>query len=173
VATEQGATSDISYKRGSTEMAEGQSNGNGNGYYGRVSTIIQTVTVVSLFVAGFWGAVILPLKTALDDIDKSKLTVNEHGEFKYRLDRELSEIREKAKDFALRLELQPHWAELTRLQSDIVPRGEHLEHWRSVDQQFIELKREIDAVRSQVGNTYTLGDEIKRLQHDMELMRAK
>jgi hypothetical protein len=171
VATEQGATSDILYKGGFTEMAEGQINGNGNGYYGRVSTIIQTVTVVSLFVAGFWGAVIMPLKSTLDDIDKTKLTINEHSEFKYRLDRELSDIRDKAKDLPPRLELQPHWAELTRLQSDIVPRGEHLEHWRSVDQQFVELRREIDAVRSQVGNTYTLGDEIKRLQHDMDQLR--
>jgi hypothetical protein len=109
-------------------MAEGQINGNGNGYYGRVSTIIQTVTVVSLFVAEFWGAVIMPLKSTLDDIDKTKLTINEHSEFKYRLDRELSDIRDKAKDLPPRLELQPHWAELTRLQSDIVPRGEHLEH---------------------------------------------
>jgi hypothetical protein len=92
VATEQGATSDILYKGGFTEMAEGQINGNGNGYYGRVSTIIQTVTVVSLFVAGFWGAVIMPLKSTLDDIEKTKLTINEHSEFKYRLDRELSDL---------------------------------------------------------------------------------
>jgi hypothetical protein len=70
VATEQGATSDILYKGGFAEMAEGQINGNGNGYYGRVSTIIQTVTVVSLFVAGFWGAVIMPLKSTLDDIER-------------------------------------------------------------------------------------------------------
>jgi hypothetical protein len=101
------------------------------------------------------------------------LTINEHSEFKYRLDRELSDIRDKLKDFPPRLEVQPHWAELTRLLSDIVPRGEHLEHWRSVDQRFVELRREIDAVRSQVGNTYTLGDEIKRLQHDMEQLRTK
>ena len=40
-------------------------------------------------------------------------------------------------------------------------------------QQFGELRREIDAVRSQVGNTYTLGDEIKHLQHDMDQLRVK
>src|SRR5215467_12925519 len=84
---------------------------NGNGFSQRYSTIIQTVTVMALGVAGFWGSVISPMQNEIKD----KLSKEEHAEFKLRIDKDILRI-----EYAL--------AELNR---KIVPRDEHGERWRA------------------------------------------
>jgi hypothetical protein len=76
------------------------------------------------------------------------------------------------KEFPTRLELKPYLSDLDTLKASVVGRGEHVERWRSIDQQMAEVNKQIESVRAQFGTAYTLGDEVKRLQHDIDLLRV-
>jgi DNA repair exonuclease SbcCD ATPase subunit len=164
--------------------------------YQNYSTIISTVTVVALFVAGFWGAVIMPMQGELRILADQKLTIGEHNEFKSRvnqeladlaslkvavaehtefktrLDKELIAMTQTIKEVPTRLELKPYLSDLDNMKASVVGRGEHVERWRSIDQQMAEVNKQIESVRAQFGTAYTLGDEVKRLQHDIDLLRV-
>ena len=57
-------------------------------------------------------------------------------------------------------------SDITELRSEVVPRGEHLEKWRSNDERFAEVERQIassrDAALSEQRHTQSDLDEVKK-----------
>jgi hypothetical protein len=80
------------------------------------STIISTVTVVALFVAGFWGAVIMPMQGELRILADQKLNISEHNEFKSRVNQELADLA------SLKVAVAEHTEFKTRLDKELIAR---------------------------------------------------
>ena len=135
-----------------------------NGFTNRYAIILQTITVVALFVAGFWAAVVSPMQGQIND----RVTLEAHNEFVRRTDQSIEQIRDQIKQLTPREELQVRWDILTKLSNEIVPRGENAEHWLSIANQIAEENRQIDSMRNQLGSAYTLADEVRRLQQQID-----
>lgn len=90
------------------------------------------------------------LKAQLETVQGNYLTKSEHGEFKLRIDQDL-----------------------TRLNQQIVPRTEN-DVWRkSIDEQLLTESDRLNELRNATTSTYTLHDEITHLQGDIAEMRKQ
>lgn len=125
-----------------------------NGFSQRYSTIIQTVTVVGLFVGAFWGAVIQPLASRLDGIEHNTISRAEFREFGIRLDAEI-----------LRLT-----ADSEKQRDGLVTRGEHTQKWAADAATFANLQRQIDDTRKELGGTWSMRDALVQLQTRIDRM---
>lgn len=140
-------------------------NGNGNGNYSqRYGVIIQTVTVVAIFIAGFWTAVVMPIRSQLDQT----LPIREHEEFKHRLDDKF--LDQKAE---LQREIEENSVRVRRLEDGIVTRGELQQIWAKDAEQVSNIQREIDELKKEFGGTFTLGDKVKELQTQLDEIRTQ
>ncbi len=129
-----------------------------NGFSQRYSTIIQTVTVVALFIAGFWGSVIQPLTVRQDKLEAkfdSSISRSEHEEFKLRIDRDIARID------AARL----------RDKSEVVPRSEHETERQAMQSDIKTVSDRLNELRTATTATYTMRDEIQRLQVEITELR--
>jgi hypothetical protein len=133
---------------------------NGNGFSQRYSTIIQTVTVVALFIAGFWGAVIQPLTTKINE----SISRQEHEEFKLRVDRDL--IRLEAE------RLRDKDGFRARFTRDVVPRSEHETERAAMMHDISVVSDRLNELRTATTSTYTMRDEIQRLQTELTELRT-
>jgi len=136
---------------------------NGNGWGQRYAMIIQTVTVVAMFFAGFWAAVISPMVSRQDKIETKIewftkdnradfLSIHEHQEFKQRVDKTLDAMS----------------LELIRLREGQVTRGEHLQKWASDAGVIVNIQRQIDDIKRDFGQTYSLKDALSEMQKRLE-----
>ena len=67
-------------------------------------------------------------------------------------------------------------ADLDRLQSAIVPRGEHEQRWNSQGQRDGEIQRQVDDLRGRMEGIYSPKDQIQSMQRhieDLEAARAR
>lgn len=143
-------------------MADGNNFTNG-AYAQRYSTIIQTVTVVGLFVAGFWAAVISPMQTHLDKVDKIYLSLREHDEFKLRIDQRLKDVSDG---------LIGHLNDdVNKLKEGQVSRAEHIQHWNESAERFIALTTRLNELQKDFNGSYNIGDQIKNLQKQLDDIR--
>lgn len=51
-------------------------------------------------------------------------------------------------------------AALMKMQDGIVPRGEHQERWRSLEGADLNLQRQVDSIRSDLGSSFSLNDAL-------------
>lgn len=163
-------------------MGNGELNGgnNGNGYSGgngaaRVSSfygsLLQSVTVVALFVAGFWAGVIVPLQNAQHD----SVTKSEFLEFKQRMDEHNKQLvtdvvprneNDRAwKDLDQRLSSTEHGLSSTMTRDEIVSRLEN--H----TQQTNSLRTDLTDLTKEIGRTYNVGDQVKSMQLQIDDLR--
>lgn len=61
--------------------------------------------------------------------------------------------------------------DIKRIDSNIVPRGEHEERWRAQDQALAGEQREIDEIRQDLGSTYSLKDALTHMQTDIDKLK--
>jgi hypothetical protein len=134
-----------------------------NGYAQRYSTIIQTVTVVGLFVAGFWAAVISPMQGHIDKFDHAYLAIREHDEFKFRIDQRLKDVVDGQISLII--------SDIIKLKDQQVTRAEHIQHWNESAERFNALTARLNELQKDFNGSYNLGDQIKNLQKQLDDLR--
>lgn len=131
-----------------------------NGYIsrGNMTIILSSAGLVMLA----FGAFITQQNSAVDrqisDVKRSiehTLRKDEHEEFKLRLDRDINLIRE----------------EQQRRGSSIVPRTEHEARWASTSKDLALLSERLNELRNATSSTYTIRDEVHRMQTEVSEMR--
>jgi predicted RNase H-like nuclease (RuvC/YqgF family) len=164
--------------------AEEHPNNNWSSKYGN---ILQTMTVVGVALGGVYAGVIAPIHEGLRDLQvkvdqirpagqkdmekvsnfflseiKDKLTKEEHVEFKLRVDKTIE---------GLQTEISSLRAEVSYLRDNQVTRQEHVTHWDQIKENFFTMSGQIDSLRKDFGGQYTVGEEIKQLQGQINDLR--
>lgn len=62
--------------------------------------------------------------------------------------------------------------DIRQLNDNIVTRGEHTQHWAKTDADIASLQKQIDQVRSDFGNTYSLHDALGDLQKRLDRLEG-
>lgn len=126
---------------------------NGNGYInrGNMTVMISAAGLVMLAFGGFItfqnGNTDRRLSDIREDI-KGMLRKDEHEEFKLRIDKDL-----------------------TAIHKDIVPRTEHEARWEASEKEATLLAARLNELRTSTTSTYTLRDEVSRLQTEISELR--
>ena len=155
---------------------------NGNGFTQKYGTIIQTVVLLSIFVAGFSSWVITPIQHAVAQFQKDTLSLREYGEFKTGLMRQIERLQVgvdhcipqqelDARIHAMDKRLDALHDTLAQLQAGMIPRTEHEQHWVTQEAKNHELSDRIVELRRDFGNTYSIGDQLKTLQKQIDDLR--
>lgn len=132
-----------------------------NGYISRGNMTV-VMSAAGLVMLAFGGFITFQNNATNGRIDELRESVKhaiprgEHDEFKYRLDRDIGLIRE----------------EQQRRSSSIVPRTEHEARWISIDRNIALLSERLNELRNATASTYTIRDEMKRMQAEVSEMRA-
>lgn len=131
-----------------------------NGYISRGNMSIILVAA-GLIMGGFgWvfsnqAATINGRIDELREAQKHVISRGEHDEFKLRLDRDIGLIRE----------------EQQRRFTDIVPRTEHEARWASTTKDLSLLSERLNELRNATSSTYTIRDEVHRMQTEVSELR--
>lgn len=59
-------------------------------------------------------------------------------------------------------------AALMKIHDGVVPRGEHQERWRSLENADNSLQRQLDSFRAEFGSSYSLNDALQSIQARLE-----
>jgi hypothetical protein len=137
-------------------MAMAMAKSNGDGFTERYSTIIQTITVVSMFVAAFWAGVILPINKELEEINKNGIFRSEETEIKENINRRFDADQVR----------------LYKLEDGQVTRNELSEHWSTTEKEIAALHIELSDIQKEL-NTYGIGEAIKALQKQLDDLRLQ
>lgn len=135
---------------------------NGNGKLSLITASAATCGVVLAVVAYLGSLSLDPMREAVKELKEiSKLQIQstiqgaisnaEHGE-------KIKSLEEKSTLAT---------AKIKELDDKVVPRGEHTEKWKANDQAFVNIQKQIDDIRKDVGSTYSLGDKIKEMQEQI------
>lgn len=92
----------------------------------------------------------------LREVARRAIPRGEHDEFKLRLDRDIGLLRE----------------EQQRRYTSIVPRTEHEARWVASDRNIVLLSERLNELRNATASTYTIRDEVHRMQTEVSEMRA-
>lgn len=131
-----------------------------NGYAQRAGLVLQTVVVVSLFVGAFWAGVIAPLNQRQERLDEKLagyITREEHAEFKLRIDKDIANLNDRT----------------LRDRQQVVPRTEHEARWHATDENIKLLSDRLNELRTATASTYTVRDEVVRLQNELSDIRSR
>lgn len=138
-------------------MAEPNGNGYTNNFAQRYSAIIQTITVVALFVGGFWAAVISPLSTRFDRMDQETIKVREYS------------FSEKKFDERINLLISGQ----ERLRTEVLTKAQ-FEAQQSADKQHFErMQSDLKDLRDFIGGTYSIKDALAQQQKQLDALTAK
>lgn len=131
-----------------------------NGYIsrGNMTIILSSAGLIMLA----FGAFITQQNTAtdrrIDDIKselRRTLAKDEHEEFKLRIDKDIARI-------AARIEAD---------RTAVVPRTEHEARWISTSKDLALLSERLNELRNAASSTYTIRDEVHRMQTEVSEMR--
>lgn len=147
----------IKTPRGVKRSAPMSGHESGNGFAARYSTIIQTITVVALFVGGIWAGVIQPLSSRVDELEKNSVTVRESKDTRDDFNRRFDELR----------------LSILKLQDNQVPRTEHQEHWNEEAERIKSLRDNYVDLQKEFQSTYGVSDVIKTLQKGLDDLRQE
>lgn len=132
-----------------------------NGYIsrGNMTVVMSAAGLVMLAFGGFITFQNNATNGRIDELRESvkhAISRGEHDEFKLRLDRDIGLIRE----------------EQQRRFTNIVPRTEHEARWAATDRNIALLSERLNELRNATSSTYTIRDEMKRMQLEVSEMRA-
>jgi hypothetical protein len=88
---------------------------------------------------------------------KLLLTKDEHREFVLRTDKDIARIDAQTND----------------LRNRQVSREEHIQHWGEIDDKHNSLRQQVYELRKDFVGTYTVGDQIKNIQKQIDDIRGK
>jgi hypothetical protein len=128
-----------------------------NGWSSKYSMVLQTVTVVGLFVGAFWVAVVQPQSVRLEKLETNELSLREHEAFKEKVEGEIKAIN----------------AEILRIRTEIVPRSTHELKWKDDDDKIAHMQNELHDLRENIIGTYSTKDAIANLQKQLDIVRDK
>lgn len=132
-----------------------------NGYISRGNMTV-VMSAAGLVMLAFGGFITFQNNATNGRIDELRESVKhaiprgEHDEFKLRLDRDILLVRE----------------EQQRRYAGIVPRTEHEARWAASDRNIALLSERLNELRNATSSTYTIRDEMKRMQLEVSEMRA-
>lgn len=144
-------------------MSAAPSNGNGRANIASLVGTAATVVAVVLAIVGYLGRLSIdPLSDGVKD-NKSRIEqiIRDSDNLYVRKDESLA-YRKRIDDILLKI-----GGEIDK----IVPRGEHIEKWASNTAALSAQQRQIDEIRRDLGSSYSLGDKIKELQRQIEMLR--
>jgi hypothetical protein len=90
------------------------------------------------------------------DVKAVYVTIPAQAEFKARVDKTLDRFD----------------TEFLRIRNEMVPLSTHQQKWDSDKLVMINIQKQIDEMRIQAGSSFTLGDKLKELQHQLDDIRA-
>lgn len=128
----------------------------GNGFVSRYGVILQSVTVVALFMAGAWTVVGSPMLDSLRSIQKD---INADHAWTQKQDVQIKHLEESI----TRID--------DRYEKHVVPRPEHEMRNKQSDAQMALISERLNELRRDTYRTITVGDEIKRLQTEISDLR--
>lgn len=132
--------------------------GNGTAQWSqKYSTILQTVTVVALFISGFYVAIIWPIESRLADLDRDKLSEIESKIIREDWNRRFEENR----------------SGILKLQDNLVPRSEHEEHWANQAERLGDVHNQLSDMQKEFHDVFNAGDALKSLQKELDDLRAQ
>lgn len=130
---------------------DGDSHDSSNSWSTRYTGIIQTITVVSIFVSGFWLAVIQPISETIKKVETNTLTLREYEEFKLDVNRRFEQIQ----------------TEVESLRTAQVTRAEHERHWADSDSKLNNIheimQKQIDDLKTQIDQMNNQINQLNRL----------
>lgn len=130
--------------------------GNGNGFAQKYSVIIQTITVVAIFMAGAWTVIGSPMFENIRTIQKD---LNTDHAWTQKQDVQIKHLEESI----LRID--------DRHEKHVVPRSEHDIKNKQSDAQMALISERLNELRRDTYRTVTVGDELKRLQTEVADLR--
>lgn len=157
-------------------------NGNGNGFIARYGMIVSTVGIAIVAIGGFWGAVINPIAARMEKLEgrleTQHLTIREHDEFKLRLDRENSRLRDDVKVIVPRSEHEARWLAFDKnmariedrfsdAQKLVVPRDELMGRLVFLENNFKLISDRLSTLREAVTAPYPVREQIDRLTNEL------
>ena len=154
-------------------------NSRSNDFASRYTIIIQTITVVAFFIGGFWAGVIAPVQDRLTRVEKHYLQISEFEQFKSDAERRMKDnetdklswqVHNQFKEDTLnRISVMNN--DITRIRTDQVTRSEHEQHWSDTKDRISSLFDEIASVRHDFSSSYTIADQMKSLQKQLDDLR--
>lgn len=129
---------------------------NGNGFTQRYAVIIQTVTVVALFMAGAWTVVGSPMFDTLKTVQRD---MNIDHAWTQKQDVQIKHLEEAV----IRID--------QRYEAHVVPRSENEIRNKQLDSQLALISERLNELRRDTYRTVTVGDELKRLQTEVQDLR--
>ena len=150
-----------------------------NGWSQRYSTIVQTVTVVALFVGGFWVAVIGPISYRQDRFTHDYLMIREHESFQRRIDDRVAELERVLNaridyvktTFDQRFIL--HHEAINNLTSSIVQNKAYDVKVDNDRAHFTRVESDVKELRDYIGGTYSVKDALAQQQKQLDAIRDK
>jgi predicted RNase H-like nuclease (RuvC/YqgF family) len=130
---------------------------NGNGWTTRYASILQTVSVVGIFVGGFWAAVIVPMGKSIEKIEKNYVSLREFEQFKTDIVAKLDALS----------------TEVEKIRDSEVTRSEHQEHWSDTDQRIEALAKRVDQMETEYQMVYGPNDALKAMQKQIDDLRVQ
>jgi len=157
----------------------------------------QALGVILAFVGLIGGALYWPIREKTTDLTAATVELNKTiGAMAIATNKAIFDLSDKtngsmfglseriARDYVSVRELdvrsQRTQTEISRLLQDqnaleaqTVPRGEHVERWRSFENQLANLQRQIDDGKKMFGETYSLRDALQAMQREIDRLRAE
>lgn len=123
-------------------------------------TLAAFASVLVLVMGALGALATKPMESSLNDIKSSLplfVTRAEATVARTQIERELARLN----------------MALEKADSAIVPRGEHQEKWRGNDQALGNIQRQVDEIRRDYGQTYSLRDAFAQMQRKVDDMEKE
>jgi hypothetical protein len=143
-----------------TEIVKVNGNGNGNGY----DKFLPIGSIILALFGLFWSvanprddikSIKQELQAEIDQLSRDKLTLAEHHEYVTRMDKETDRLD----------------GEINTMRAGVVPREEHVQHWKEQDDRLDTLRDQITALTKEVNGSWDVGKQLDNLQREIDVLR--
>lgn len=146
-------------------------NGNGNGYVG--SQVVPWVAVFITFIGIGWNVINPRDDMKQERVDRAEairqLRMDIESELKAMVSRDMYGAYLIANDKQVDL-LRSGVIEMRR---GMVSREEHIQHWKEIDDKNANNREQIMELRRDFTGTYSIGDQLKNLQKQVDDLRSR
>lgn len=134
-------------------------NGNGNGFTQKWGTFIQTISLVTIIVAGLWAVGINPIQNEIVEIRTTGNSLVTKEVFTVSSEAKAREMEE--------LKLRIHELELS-----IIPKSTHQLIWDKDKEDRERLQNAVNDLRKDIGGTFTVKDAMSDLQKRIDRLEV-
>jgi len=105
---------------------------------------------------------------AVEKLRDTRVQPEAYAEYQKRIDGALSQQESDRIREATRIE-----GEVKTMRADLVSRSEHMTHWENTEMAQRRLSDRIEAVQKEISGAYSIGDQLKNLQTQIEQLRER